>query len=126
MRKDAREVDQLVEHVEHRPLLGTATPRNDFAARALLLHQILAGDDRLDDPHAVLVHERRDLVANRRERAELNLDQLVAVDDVDAIAADALLDASAVGRVVRLELSMQRGFHTCIGCSDDVNRASRT
>ena len=42
MRKHAREVHQLLEHIEQRALLRTAAARHDPAARAATLHQMLA------------------------------------------------------------------------------------
>ncbi len=92
MRKDAREVDQLFEHIEQRSLLRAAAARDDLATCALALHQVLADDDRLHDEHAMLFQQRGDLVANRRQRRELNFDQLSGRDDIDAIAAEPLLD----------------------------------
>ncbi len=112
MGKDTREMDQLLKKIEHGALLGAAAAGDDLTAGSLLLHEKFAGDDRLDDPHTMFLHQGGDLVAIRRERAELDFDQLVAVDDVDSIAADPLLDQRAVRRVVGLELSVERGFHT--------------
>ena len=51
---DAREVDQLLEYIEHGPLFRAATARDDAAARALLFDEVFAGDDRLDEPHLML------------------------------------------------------------------------
>ena len=42
MRKHAREVDQLFEHIEQRSLLRAAAARDDLAARAATLHEVLA------------------------------------------------------------------------------------
>ena len=78
VRKDAREVDQLFEDIEQRSLLRTAAARDDLAAFAAALHQVLADDDRFDDQHVVLLEQGGDLVANRRERRKLDFDQLLA------------------------------------------------
>src|SRR4051812_33726182 len=65
--KDSREVNEFFKDVEKRPLLGTAPAGDDLAAFAFSLHEMFANDDRFDDEDVVLLEERRDFVANRRE-----------------------------------------------------------
>ena len=113
MRIDAREVDQLVEHVEARfPAWGCGAATRPGRRRDFCFTRYLQATIGLTIRTRCSLHERRDLVADGRERAELDLDQLVAVDDVDPVAADPLLELRAVRRVVGFELSVQRGFHT--------------
>ena len=112
--EDAREVDQLLEHIEQRTPLRAAASGNDLAAFAMQFHQVFGDDHRFDDEDVVLFDERGDLIANRRERSKLDFDQLFAADDVDAISPDALFDQTAVRRVVLLQLAVEGSFHE--GC----------
>jgi hypothetical protein len=41
----------------------------------------------------------------------LNFNQLIASHDIDAIAADALLQERSICCVALLQLAMERGFH---------------
>ena len=104
VREDAREVDEFVEHIEQCSPLRAAATGDHFAAFALALHQVLGDDDRFDDEHVVLFEQDGDFVADRRERGELDFDELFAADDVDAVAAEALFDESAVDGVVLLSV----------------------
>ena len=114
VREHAREVDELVEHIEERSLLRAAAAGNDFAPFAVQLHEMLGHDDRFDDEHVVLFQKRCDFVADRRERGELDFDELLAADDVDAVAAEALFDECACGGVVLFQLAVEGSFHTSL------------
>ena len=106
MREDAREVNKLFEHIEQRAPFRAATARDDLPPGLAEFHEMLGDDDGFDEKHVVLFDEHGDLVANRAERGELDLDELAAADDVDTVAADALFDEAAVGGVKFFELAV--------------------
>ena len=107
VREDAREVDELFEHIEQRSLFWTAAAGDNLAAFSFAFHEVLADDNRFDDQYIVFFEQHFDLVADRRERCELDFDELVAADDVDAVAAQALLGESAAGGVTLFQLAME-------------------
>src|SRR5262245_30747557 len=107
MRKDAREIDQLVEQVEQAALLG-AEPARQFTAAALAEpHELLVYDERLHDQDGVLFEQSGDFRANGGEAAVLDLDKLIFADGVDAKAGDALFHARRCAGVEGLELAME-------------------
>jgi len=112
MRKYACEMDELFEQVEDGALLGAAPAGKDATTGAVLLDEVLRRDNRLDDKHAMLGEERCDLVANGRQRGELDFYEQPWLHDVDAVATDTLLDRRAAGSVVLLQLTVESGFHT--------------
>ena len=114
VREHAREMHELLEHVEQRATLWAAAARDDFAPLATELHQMLGDDDRFDDQHIVRFEKDGDLIANRSERRVLNLDKLFPTDNVDAVAADALLDHCAINGVMRFQLTVEGGFHVVL------------
>src|SRR5690606_11757141 len=86
LREGLGEVDQVVEHVEQHALLGTAAAGDNGATRAVELDDHLAGDDRFDNPDFVRLGQVVDLAGDHPEAAMLDLDQLLAADDIDAVA----------------------------------------
>ena len=101
--KHAREVDQLFEHIEQRAPLGAAAAGNDRTSLAAEFHEMLRNDERLHDHDIVLLLKQRgDLVANRSERRELDFDQLLAANDIDAVAANTLFDDAAIDGITFL------------------------
>src|SRR4051812_36292760 len=64
--EDAREVDELFEHVKQRSLFGTAATGDDLPAFPLALDQVLANDNWLHDEDVMFFKQRFDLVANGR------------------------------------------------------------
>ena len=107
VREDASEMDELFEHVEQRSLLWTAAARDDLAAFALALHEVLADDDWFDDEDVVFFKQRFDFVADGRERGELDFDELLSADDINAVAAEALFGESAGGGVALFQLAVE-------------------
>jgi hypothetical protein len=108
MGKYAREVDQLFEQIKQLAALGALPPLEDTSARAAQFYERLACDNRFHQEHAMLVHKCGDFIANGRQRRELNFDKLPGPRDVDAVAADALLDSRAIDQVAFLQLPVQR------------------
>ena len=111
VRKHAREIHQFVEQVERLGLSRAESPTYDASPRAVELDERLAGDERFDDQHPVVRQESPDLIANRRQRSVLNLDQLSFHDDVDPVVVEHHFLAGIAGRVELFELAVERRFH---------------
>jgi hypothetical protein len=105
--EDTREVDELFENIEQRSLFWTSAAGDDLAAFTFSFHKVLADDDWFDDEYFVLLEQRFDFVADGRERRELDFNELLAADDVDAVAAEALLGESAIGGVTVFQLAVE-------------------
>ena len=88
-------------------MLGAEPAVDDTTALRLRLHEPLADDDRFDDEHPVSVRQVSDFVSNRRERAMLDLDQLLVADNVDSITTQLLFNFSALVGVKFLQLFMK-------------------
>lgn len=115
MREDAREVHKLFKQIQYRPLLWTTAARYDAAPRAATLHKVFARNDWLDDQYIVTLQQCGNLVANGRQRRQLDFNQLVTAHDVDSVTADALLDERAFGGITLLQFAVERGFHLAVG-----------
>src|SRR5260370_3499655 len=98
MRKDAREIDQLVKQIEQAALLGAEPPRDLFAAALRHSHELLANDERLDDQNLVAFQQAGDLRANGGQAAMLNFDEPVAAHPIDPIAGDSLFHTGLAPR----------------------------
>ena len=68
---------------------------------------MLADDDWFDNQHVVFFEKRFDFVADRREGRKLDFDELVAANDVDAVAAEALFGESAALGVTFFQLAVE-------------------
>ena len=88
MRKHPREVHQFVEDIQKLPALGAQASRHFAAVGSCAFDQQFSGYDRLDDPHAMLLEQPANLVANGRQRTVLNFDQLIPGDGINAIAVE--------------------------------------
>lgn len=83
MRQQRRKRDQLVEHRRRRRALRRA-PGTEHLPVLVDANDPALGRDRVDDPDAVLVEQRVELVGERTETPGLHLDQLaVSTDEVD-------------------------------------------
>jgi hypothetical protein len=109
--EDARKMDKLFENIKQRSLFWTAAAGDDLAAFPFALHEVLADDDWFDDQYVVFFEQHFDFVADGRERRELDFDELVAADDIDAVAAQALLGEPAASGVTFFQLAVEGGFH---------------
>ena len=107
VRKDTREVDQVVEEVQQVALLRAQAAAHDAAVLGRELDELLADDNGLDNQHTVMGGQVLDFVADRRQRAMLDLDQLAIAGHVDAVLSQLVLEVGMVVRVKRLELFVQ-------------------
>ena len=95
VREQRRERDELVEHLDGRRALRRPARADDLALLVDADDPPL-GRHRVHDPHAVIVQERVELLAQRAEVAGLDLDELaVGADDVDHEPAHRHLEAVA-------------------------------
>ena len=97
------------------PRFGLLPPLRHRAVLARPLDQGLLHDDRLDDHHAMIFDQHPHLVADRSERAKLDLNQTAAGNNVDAMGAQRDLELDVLAAVQSLEVTVQGGFHVDCG-----------
>jgi hypothetical protein len=96
--------DQFLEEVVDRPSLG----RLPETGAGLL--EIRLRRDRVDEQNAMVGQEVIELLAHRRERRRLDLDEQVVAADVDHEAVEGNLELVAGPGIVRLQRGMERAL----------------
>ena len=92
MRKNAREMNQLIEQIEQTAMLGAVATADDAAAAPATINQPLLCDDRLDDPHPGATRaSAAPCITDGRQRPVLHLDQFVIDHRIDPIFPQANL-----------------------------------
>ncbi len=110
--EDGGEVNQVVEQVQWRASLGTASSAHDLTLTGAG-HDPFDGGDRLDDCYGMRLEEPADLIAEGSESGLLDFDDAAVGQNVDAVPIDFGFDLISRSSVDRFQLPVQRRFHYC-------------
>jgi hypothetical protein len=99
MRKYPREVNQLIKDVEQLTSLWAPPSTNHTLAFAGASNQLLLRHQGFDDTNLVVLQQGLHLAIDRRERRELNLDELLPTNDVNDEAPNFLLNLTFVSGI---------------------------
>jgi hypothetical protein len=113
VRKEVDNPNQVLERIEQRPSLRTASGTEVEPVGFVPANDPTAHDDRLDDADLPIGQEPGELLFQRSERSRLDLDQpAVRPQGIDPkLAQDNLGSASTLRSVTLLELAMQAPLH---------------
>ena len=129
MSDECRDAHEAVEDIVQAAVSRRPARREDLAV-VREAHDPAVDCNRRDESHAVLLRERVELLAQRREPTGLELDEQLVAHEVDHVAADLLLEQIARPPVPLLQLRVQRSLversdHTGMFCVEPAGSLGR-
>ena len=106
MRKNASEMNQVVEQIQQGPLLGAESPSSDPATFGIKLDELFSQHDWFDNQHSVVRNQASHLVTDGRQGPVLDLDQLAVAYNIDSVSPQRRLNRRVGVGVQFLQLAV--------------------